>query len=161
MADGAASPPPPPASTKKLPFKPTALRKTSLPRLASSDGGAGKHDRGHGRDDDDDEDDDGLALFRRAKEMAPIVAAERERRLKRKKQRSEEGPRRQSDTPGKQPLGRHADDDADGAPPSATPRHADLDHDERPPGTPVSALNESFRYARVCSLPPTPTPTST
>ena len=66
MADGGAATSPP-KRLKKLPFKPTALRKTSLPKHASSD------DDKNAPDDDDNNnsnnDDDGLALFRRAKEM--------------------------------------------------------------------------------------------
>lgn len=67
MADDmmASSPP----KKKKLPFKPTALRRSAAKHapVAETKGS----------------DDDGLALFRRAKEMAPIVAADRERRMKR------------------------------------------------------------------------------
>ncbi|KAG5663991.1 hypothetical protein KAF25_006576 [Fusarium avenaceum] len=55
---------------KKLPFKPTALRR---PAPATQP------------EESKDSDDDGLALFRRAKEMAPIMAADRERRLKKRR----------------------------------------------------------------------------
>lgn len=73
-----------PSTMKKLPFKPTALRRPSVPRPAS------------GEDDaKPDADDDGLALFRRSKEMEPIMAADRERRLK-KRQRQDDERRRQS-----------------------------------------------------------------
>ncbi|KAH7162993.1 ubiquitin-2 like Rad60 SUMO-like-domain-containing protein [Dactylonectria estremocensis] len=61
MADNVMSPP----KKKKLPFKPTALR-----RSIAKPSPAGR-------------DDDGLSLFSRAKEMAPIVAADQERRMKR------------------------------------------------------------------------------
>lgn len=54
-----------PPKKKKLPFKPTALR-----RSIAKPSPAGR-------------DDDGLSLFSRAKEMAPIVAADQERRMKR------------------------------------------------------------------------------
>ncbi|POR33229.1 Uncharacterized protein TPAR_06589 [Tolypocladium paradoxum] len=88
----------PPRKMKKLPFKPTALRRTSLPKPASGN-------------DDAKGDDDGLALFRRSKEMAPIVAADRERRLKKKQKQEEERRRRSSAAMGKRPL-----EDADDAP---------------------------------------------
>ena len=74
---------------RKLPFKPTALRKRSAPPPTQSDevqdgeGGGG----------------DGLSMFRRAKEMAPILAADREREIKRKqrhKEQKETGQRRRS-----------------------------------------------------------------
>lgn len=70
-----------PSRTKRLPFKPTALRKASLPKSSP------------GEDADAEEDD--LALFRRSKEMAPIVARDRERRLRRKQKR-DAGPQRNS-----------------------------------------------------------------
>lgn len=65
---------------KKLPFKPTALRRTvSRPSQDGDDDNTGKKSK---------EDDDDLALFRRGKEMAPIMAADLERRMrKRQKQR--------------------------------------------------------------------------
>lgn len=70
---GAASPP---IVKKKLPFKPTALRRFAAPKPTPTQ-----------PDEKEEEvkesDDDGLSLFRRSKEMAPIVAADRERRLKR------------------------------------------------------------------------------
>ncbi|KAM6531621.1 hypothetical protein FSOLCH5_001077 [Fusarium solani] len=70
---GAASPP---IVKKKLPFKPTALRRLAAPKPTPTQ-----------PDEKEEEvkesDDDGLSLFRRSKEMAPIVAADRERRLKR------------------------------------------------------------------------------
>ncbi|RMJ10703.1 hypothetical protein CDV36_009668 [Fusarium kuroshium] len=76
MADkGAASPP---IVKKKLPFKPTALRRLAAPKPTPT---PTQHDEKE--EDVKDSDDDGLALFRRSKEMAPIVAADRERRLKR------------------------------------------------------------------------------
>ncbi|CAJ0545863.1 Ff.00g093360.m01.CDS01 [Fusarium sp. VM40] len=65
---------------KKLPFKPTALRR---PAPATQP------------EESKDSDDDGLALFRRAKEMAPIVAADRERRLKKRRAAELEAEQRQ------------------------------------------------------------------
>jgi hypothetical protein len=72
---------------KKLPFKPTALRKHAAPSTApdSSINGAAATGKEQGK-----QYDDGLDLFRRSKEMEPIVAADRERRLKKKLKRAEE-----------------------------------------------------------------------
>ncbi|KAM0424727.1 hypothetical protein ACHAPT_010037 [Fusarium lateritium] len=67
-----------PAVKKKLPFKPTALRRFAAPKPSTQ---PEKEEEEEGVKESDD--DDGLSLFRRAKEMAPIVAADRERRLKR------------------------------------------------------------------------------
>ncbi|KAF5980007.1 ubiquitin family protein [Fusarium bulbicola] len=56
---------------KKLPFKPTALRRAATkPKPTQSE-------------DSKDSDDDGLSLFRRSKEMAPIMAADQQRRWER------------------------------------------------------------------------------
>ena len=66
-----------PRKAKKLPFKPTALR-----RGASTQNLTGP--------DEPPANDDGLQLFRRAREMEHIVAAEQERRLKRRQQQDEE-----------------------------------------------------------------------
>ncbi|KAF7545882.1 hypothetical protein G7Z17_g8841 [Cylindrodendrum hubeiense] len=66
MADNVMVSPP---KKKKLPFKPTALRR-SMPKPAPAATEKGSED-------------DGLSLFRRSKEMAPIVAADQERRMKR------------------------------------------------------------------------------
>ena len=83
MADAAAPP-----KTKKLPFKPTALRKSATPKASSPDDDSKKNKK---------DEDDALALFRRSKEMAPIVARDRERRLQRlKKQKEAEERRRPS-----------------------------------------------------------------
>ncbi|SPJ79185.1 uncharacterized protein FTOL_07576 [Fusarium torulosum] len=65
---------------KKLPFKPTALRRPAPPTQP---------------EESKDSDDDGLALFRRAKEMAPIMAADRERRLKKRRAAELEAEQRQ------------------------------------------------------------------
>ncbi|KFH40631.1 hypothetical protein ACRE_086740 [Hapsidospora chrysogenum ATCC 11550] len=100
MADAA------PPKVKKLPFKPTALRKGAYTKTkpatpdSTSKGG-----------NDDDGDDDGLALFRRSKEMAPALAAERERRMRRKKQKEEERQRRVSTEKRRRLSGDHDDDD--------------------------------------------------
>ncbi|KAF4976280.1 hypothetical protein FZEAL_7031 [Fusarium zealandicum] len=67
MGDDVAAPAP---KLKKLPFKPTALRRAA-PKPTQTE------ETKEGGDDD-------LYLFRRSKEMAPIVAADAERRLKRR-----------------------------------------------------------------------------
>ncbi|KAH6898488.1 ubiquitin-2 like Rad60 SUMO-like-domain-containing protein [Thelonectria olida] len=85
-----------PPKKKKLPFKPTALRRHPVAKSAPV------HD-GEGSDNDD-----GLDLFRRSKEMAPIVAADRERRLKRKQKQRELEEQREEEqrgvASGKRPL---------------------------------------------------------
>ena len=79
---------------KKLPFKPTALR-MAAPASQAEDNIA----------------DDDLALFKRSKEMAPIVAAEQMRRWKKKQRQMEEDEeRRRSSAGSKHALG---DDDAE------------------------------------------------
>jgi hypothetical protein len=71
---------------KKLPFKPTALRKAA-PKPSQPE-------------ESKESDDDGLALFRRRKEMAPIMAADLERRLKKRRAAEEEEERRRLQTTG-------------------------------------------------------------
>ncbi|KAJ6790187.1 hypothetical protein PWT90_07893 [Aphanocladium album] len=98
---------------KKLPFKPTALRNARpkpTPTSSTEDellqASARDH---HGDDSGNDKDQDTLALFRRAKEMAPIVEADRERRMRRQlqKQREQEEAeeRRRVSAGSKHPLG--------------------------------------------------------
>ncbi|KAF5012963.1 hypothetical protein FDECE_1010 [Fusarium decemcellulare] len=73
MSDDVAASPQKPK--KKLPFKPTALRKSAAaasPKPTQTDEAAPQEN-----------DSDDLALFRRSKEMAHTLAADRERRLKR------------------------------------------------------------------------------
>jgi hypothetical protein len=98
MADAA------PPKMKKLPFKPTALRKGAYTKPATPDSTS------KGGNNDDGDDDDGLALFRRAKEMAPALAAERERKMRRKKQKEEERQRRASTEKKRRLSGDHDDD---------------------------------------------------
>ncbi|CAM1506988.1 Fc.00g066290.m01.CDS01 [Cosmosporella sp. VM-42] len=86
MSDGAAASSP---RKKKLPFKPTALRRAA-PKSSP-------------KDEDKEDEDDVLALFRRSKEMAPIVAADRERRMRRKQRHAEEE-RKRAAVAGKRPL---------------------------------------------------------
>lgn len=76
---------------KKLPFKPTALRKRAqAPAPTPSDEPR--------REEVVEKDDDGLSMFRRGKEMASILAADRERAMRRKeKQKTAERRRRSSD----------------------------------------------------------------
>ncbi|KAK2589962.1 hypothetical protein QQS21_012353 [Conoideocrella luteorostrata] len=83
---------PPPLRAKKLPFKPTALRRS-----------AAKPDPSPADKDETQVDDDDLRLFRRSKEMQPIMEADRERHL-RKKQRLAEKRQRSAETAGKRPL---------------------------------------------------------
>ncbi|PFH55930.1 hypothetical protein XA68_17374 [Ophiocordyceps unilateralis] len=112
---------------KKLPFKPTALRKTFLSHLNSAHSDAKN-------------DDDGLDLFRRSKEMERVAEADRERRLKKKqKQALEEHQGQQTDGLGKRSrqsyddgpdFSGRGDDDADVNPFSdepAPPRQASRD----------------------------------
>ncbi|KAF4345578.1 ubiquitin supergroup [Fusarium beomiforme] len=65
---------------KKLPFKPTALRRAATKPAQS--------------EESKESDDDGLSLFRRAKEMAPIMAADQERRWKRNRESEQEAERK-------------------------------------------------------------------
>lgn len=102
MSDGGAAAAAP--AKKKLPFKPTALRKAASESKSDDSVKNGKRKEGS-----DDEDDDGLGLFRQSREMESIVAAERARKL-RKKQKQAEEQRRLSDTLGRQLL----DSDEDG-----------------------------------------------
>ena len=93
---------------KKLPFKPTALRKVvPAPKPASS---AEDSKKGEG-----DDDDDGLDLFRQSREMERIVAAERERRLNKQKQKRAEEERRLSDMAEQQLLESDENHEADAA----------------------------------------------
>jgi len=86
-----------PMAKKKLPFKPTALRKNATRVDASADNDKPKYA-------------DDLELFRRSKEMLPIMEADRERRLV-KKQKQEEERRRAAATAGKRPWEGEEDDD--------------------------------------------------
>ncbi|KAF4594656.1 ubiquitin supergroup [Ophiocordyceps camponoti-floridani] len=76
---------------KKLPFKPTALRKSFLSNLASPAAAA----------DESKNDEDGLGLFRRSKEMERVVAADRERRLRKKQRQALEEQKQLEDRLGK------------------------------------------------------------
>ncbi|EGX91799.1 Ubiquitin [Cordyceps militaris CM01] len=106
------------AIEKKLPFKPTALRNTRpKPTLSSSTGDDGLpasagvcSNSAGGRSD---EEEDTLALFRRAKEMAPIVEADRKRRKHRQlqKQKEQEEARSRALASSKRPLTEQEDTD--------------------------------------------------
>lgn len=72
-----------PAPKRRLPFKPTALRKS-------------KSDAEAAKASEDGEDDD-LALFRRSRHMMPLMTADAERRVKREKEK-EEARKRRSET---------------------------------------------------------------
>ncbi|OAA73458.1 Ubiquitin [Cordyceps fumosorosea ARSEF 2679] len=92
------------ATKKKLPFEPTALRKARLKAGSNSGTGhdapkssVGERERGD-EEEAQGEEEDSLALFRRAKEMAPIVKADREwqrrRQLQKQKEQEEEEARK-------------------------------------------------------------------
>ncbi|KAG5966719.1 hypothetical protein E4U56_001184 [Claviceps arundinis] len=74
---------PMPPRAKKLPFKPTALRKCTTKFSASVAPDASI-------DCEKVQNEDGLDIFRRSKEMQPIMEADRERRLLRRKLKEEE-----------------------------------------------------------------------
>ncbi|KAM3453295.1 hypothetical protein MY3296_003886 [Beauveria thailandica] len=141
------------AIQKKLPFKPTALRK-ARPTLTPSTSteldslqnpaGAGD-DSGGGRDDEQDS----LALFRRAKEMAPIVEADRERRLRRlqQKQREQEKERRRALAASKPTLVDGDDEDAARTTPPITTREISITDNN------VIATGEEFSRELVTPPP--------
>lgn len=64
------------APKRRLPFKPTALNRPSVPTPES-------------KDKEGETEDDGLSLFQRSKEVFPVALAEQERRRKRKHLRRE------------------------------------------------------------------------
>ncbi|KAK1240759.1 hypothetical protein MKX07_006192 [Trichoderma sp. CBMAI-0711] len=100
-----------PVRKKKLPFKPTALRNVApVSKLATA--------AEDGKKGDGDGDDDGLDLFRQSREMERIVAAERERKLNKKKQKQAEQERHLSDMAEKQLLesDEHHEEDTAGLP---------------------------------------------
>lgn len=126
---------PPRPRAKKLPFKPTALRKPASQKPeAPSDEGKSK--------------DDGLDLFRRAKEMEPIMAADRERRLKKKQKQkqNQDEERRKSAESAKRPL----DGDAE------MEEEAGAESLKSPPvarsGTPVAASSRDGDMIARCVL---------
>ncbi|KAJ4163885.1 hypothetical protein LMH87_005589 [Akanthomyces muscarius] len=103
--------------TKKLPFKPTALRNARPKPTPSSstedDALQASAAAGYGRSDDGDDKQDTLAMFRRAKEMAPIIEADRERRMRRqqqKQQQEQEAERRRVSAGSKHSLVAEGDD---------------------------------------------------
>ncbi|UKZ51845.1 hypothetical protein TrVGV298_005609 [Trichoderma virens] len=111
-----------PVRKKKLPFKPTALRNAAP--LSQPTVSVEESKRSDGNNDDD------LDLFRQSREMAPIVAAERERKLNKKKQKQVEEVRRLSDIAETQLL----DSDKEDAPSLPTKRS---DANEDVQATPV------------------------
>ncbi|KAM3564073.1 hypothetical protein ARSEF4850_002012 [Beauveria asiatica] len=141
------------AIQKKLPFKPTALRK-ARPTLTPSTSteldslqnpaGAGDDSVG-GRGDEQDS----LALFRRAKEMAPIVEADRERRLRRlqQKQREQEKERRRALAASKPTLIDGDDEDAARTTPPITTREISITDNN------VTATGEEFSRELVTPPP--------
>ncbi|KAL6895849.1 ubiquitin-2 like Rad60 SUMO-like domain-containing protein [Trichoderma longibrachiatum] len=97
-----------PVRKKKLPFKPTALRNVAPTAKPASSAEDDKKREG-------DDDDDALDLFRQSREMERIVAAERERKLNRKKQKQAEEERRLSDMAEKQLLESYENPEDDAA----------------------------------------------
>ncbi|KAI8649720.1 hypothetical protein NCS55_01434300 [Fusarium keratoplasticum] len=104
------------APKEKLPFKPTALRRAAkLAPVAQ----------------DDDSSDDGLELFRRPKKMAPVVAADRERRLKRKQKQPELEEQRQAERRMSDSGKSHLEDEQPNEPSSSGgPRSDDTETEE-------------------------------
>ncbi|KHO10650.1 hypothetical protein MAA_11751 [Metarhizium robertsii ARSEF 23] len=94
MNDGAPAPDRPTA--KKLPFKATALRKAALLNVGTIADKKGSEN-------------DGLDLFRRSKEMEPLIAADHERRIK--KQRQEYTCRMSAESSAKRVLDAHTEKD--------------------------------------------------
>ncbi|RFU78042.1 hypothetical protein TARUN_4198 [Trichoderma arundinaceum] len=142
MSDGVAAAP---IKKKKLPFKPTALRNAApLPKPTAVPVKDTKRD--------DDGDDDGLDLFRQAREMAPIMAAERERRLNKKKQKQAEEERCQSN------MVLDSDDAVDSSIPAATETEKSklLDGNEAVQGTPAddSLTLDEDSYSKELVTPP-------
>ncbi|KAL4730426.1 hypothetical protein ACLX1H_002460 [Fusarium chlamydosporum] len=123
---------------KKLPFKPTALRKAA-PKPSQPE-------------ETKESDDDGLALFRRRKEMAPIMAADLERRLKKRRAVEEEEERRRLETTGE----KHARDESEDIKDHVVPRQDDSNNaqedspsaqpsDETPAAAQTSTQDEADR----------------
>lgn len=121
---------PPRPRAKKLPFKPTALRKSASQKVETPA-------------DATNTDDDGLELFRRSKEMEPIMAADRERRMKKKQKQEEE--RRKSAESAKRQL---EDEDQTGVEVDEV-RH-DSPQDARS-GTPVNGESKDGNSTRFVS----------
>ncbi|KAL6858383.1 ubiquitin-2 like Rad60 SUMO-like domain-containing protein [Trichoderma novae-zelandiae] len=135
-----------PVRKKKLPFKPTALRNLApAPKPAAST----EDDK---KSEGDDDDDDGLDLFRQSREMAPIMAAERERRLNKKKQKQAEEERRMSDMADKQLLESFENHEEDAL---ALPVEG-LGGDEAAEATPVddSLRVDGDGFSRALATPP-------
>ncbi|RDA91774.1 hypothetical protein CP533_4769 [Ophiocordyceps camponoti-saundersi (nom. inval.)] len=139
---------------KKLPFKPTALRKQFLSNLNAASGEAKRED-------------DGLDLFRRSKEMERVAEADRERRLRKKLQ--QEKRRRQSDDDlGKRPRDDGQEVEGDGpfsehGP--ASPRRASTGEEDKvaarlsvtnersEPVTPPTSKRSRLDYATPSRMP--------
>ncbi|EXU94785.1 SUMO-like Rad60 family protein [Metarhizium robertsii] len=133
MNDGASTPPHPTA--KKLPFKATALRKAALLNVGTIADKKGSEN-------------DGLDLFRRSKEMEPLIAADHERRLK--KQRQEYTRRRSAESSAKRVLDAHTEKDVVAEAKSGKPPQ------EPQNSTPVTSelAAEGELLARLLAMPP-------
>lgn len=74
---------------KKLPFKPTALRRAPATQTETPTDNKGKEIEGSQTNEDD-----GLGLFKRSSEMKSLLAADRERELRKIQKRDEEQKRK-------------------------------------------------------------------
>ncbi|KAH7196972.1 ubiquitin-2 like Rad60 SUMO-like-domain-containing protein [Fusarium flagelliforme] len=132
---------------KKLPFKPTALRKAA-PKPSEPE-------------EAKESDDDGLALFRRRKEMAPIMAADLERRLKKRRAAEEEEERRRLQTTGEKRTRDDSEDAKDseilsqGEPSNAQegPSSVQLSN-ETPVAEPASTQDGADQTSELVTPPP-------
>ena len=84
------------ALKKKLPFKPTALRRAAIPAPTPSAPGEAK-------ENDTDNGVDELSLFRRSKEMESTLAADLERKRRRLQKKRDDEERRRSSLSEKRP----------------------------------------------------------
>ncbi|KAF4444355.1 ubiquitin family protein [Fusarium austroafricanum] len=132
---------------KKLPFKPTALRRAA-PKPTQPE-------------DSKDSDDDGLSLFRRAKEMAPIMAADQERRWKRHREAGQEAERKRLEAAREKRPRDNSEDSKDADIASQdTDAKADKGHPSLPlraDGTPVtdqSSQDGTGRTSELVTPPP-------
>ncbi|KAK0387563.1 hypothetical protein NLU13_3809 [Sarocladium strictum] len=140
-----------PPKKKKLPFKPTALRRTAAPTLSVS---SSANDLQSTQDLADGAQD--LDLFKRGKEMAPRLAEELERRLKKKEQqaRKEDIERRRSSGGEKRPY-EFEEDEAHIAPGGDTAINSPVDEVDH---IDISPLDRTHPTHLGSSDPTTPPP---
>ncbi|EXU94613.1 hypothetical protein X797_012310 [Metarhizium robertsii] len=130
MNDGAPTPPHPTAN--KLPFKATALRKAALLNIGTIA-------------DNEGPENDGLDLFRRSKEMEPLIAADHERRIK--KQRQEYTCRMSAESSAKRVLNAHTGKDVVA---KAGPGKPPLEPQNSTPVTSELAAEDKLSARLVC-----------